>query len=388
MRHFFFCLFLLGMLTSVANAQVQFLLQNRKKADYTKVFDNINKVYESAQPGDTIYLPGAKNAGGFTFSASNLPISKKLHWIGVGTTVAKTPSTGRTMITNTKVTFTKEASGSTIEGIRFYNLQFGIDAANKCNNIVMKRCIFNDDVSIFGDNFIMTGCLGYSYSSWSYTTYHVVVTGNNVSDNCLFKNNILVTPYYSHAYGVNSVYFTAFKNSIFTYNTMSGNIAYIHGTNNCQVNNSIFISYTEWKGDAKSNVSLRFNNCAFWKSLPYTTTEIDPNKTIGHNCITGQAPNVIFAKGFHDKGWGSSSYGKEKEEFIISAQNFHLKDGQECLTTSTTGGEIGAYGDELYSFKSIPFFPHIEEDQIGFSVYTKNGKQVIDAKVKVSAQSR
>ncbi len=385
MRHFFFCLFLLGMLTSVANAQVQFLLQNRKKADYTKVFDNINKVYESAQPGDTIYLPGAKNAGGFTFSASNLPISKKLHWIGVGTTVAKTPATGRTIITNTKVTFTKEASGSTIEGVRFYALQFGTDAANKCNNIVMKRCIFKDYISIFGDNFIMTGCLGYSFYDYNGTRYHVKITGNKVSDNCLLKNNILTTRYHNSKYGPDKVWINGFNNSIFSYNTLNGYTAYIANTVNCQVNNSILVGLKNWSGDSYGNTALRFNNCAFWNEngLPYNVNEQRPEKTIGHNCITNINPSSLFIKVM-----GSTTADYLVEEQIIAYDDFHLKDGHACKTASTTGGEIGAYGDELYSFKSIPFFPHIEEDQIGFSVYTKNGKQVIDAKVKVSAQSR
>ncbi len=385
MKRVILCLLFLGVVTTTTNAQVQFLLQNRSKSNYTKVFDDINATYAAAAAGDTIYVPGAKNAGGFTFT--NNKIDKKLHWIGVGTTNADTPVTGRSIINNAQVIFTNNASGSTIEGMRFYKLKFGESETSKCNNIILKRCIFKEEVSVFGDNFIMTGCLGYNEyieSTSGGNRRHTVVTGNQVSNNCLLKNNILFTAYRNSGYGANVVYIYGFNHSIFSYNTMNGYRAYIQATNSCQANNNIIMSQTAWSADSYSNVALRFNNCAFWlNSFPYTPTEIRPEKTIGNHCIKNLPIKDVFVRGIDN--WGTSHI--YDEEFIITKPDFHLKDGP-CKTASTTGGEIGAYGDKLYSYKPIPFFPHIKEAAIGFSVYTKNNKQVIDAKVKVEAQSR
>ncbi len=366
---------LLGVITTSVNAQVQFLLQNRTKTNYTKVFVNINDAYNAAQANDTIYLPGSKNTLGFHFD--NNRIDKKIHWIGVGTQYPDTPVVEPSIINNPKIIFTANATGSTVEGIRFNELQIGESATKKCNDFILKRCVFRNILEIFGNNCIVTGCFGYNITGSG--QQYAIIDGNEVSENCLIRNNLLVVP----ADGNNYAGFYRFNHSTFSYNTLYSDYAVIHTAKYCTVNNNIFIGTTgDWNNGSYQNLALRVNNCAFSSAtLPFDAANTYHLKTIGKNCITG----ITTADTFESVTPWTSTTDKEN---VLTQQNLKIKTSSTCKTAGTDGKEIGAYGDDLYAYKSIPFFLHIEDATIGTWTHMSGGTKVIDAKVKVSSQAR
>ncbi len=378
MKQLYFSVLLL-IIATTTNAQVQFLLQNRTKGvGYTKVYYDINDAYTNAQTGDTIYVPGAKNTMGFTLN--NNEIDKKLHWIGVGALRADTPVTAPSLINNELVIFTKNAAGSTVEGIRFYQLQIGKNTTNKCDNFILKRCVFRGMLNIFGNNCTVTGCLGYNTSTYTKNSY-AGVSGQEVSENCLITNNIFVVPIYIKKKYSRVAEIVYFKNSTFSYNTLFANNLLIYGTQNCTSNNNIFFGYCRMF-DSSLNTYLRVNNCAFSGGLPFTVGQTNPQKTIGRDCISGQS---IAATIVGYNSWGANVYFSDTED-IITRQDFHIKASSPCKHAATDSREIGAYGGILEAYKPIPFYSHIEQATIGFWIEQATDK--VNLKAKVSAQSR
>ncbi len=370
----FFC----GVITT-ANAQARFLVQNRTKTNYTQIYNNINDAYNNAQPHDTIYVPGALDPAGFHLDQD---IDKPLHWIGVGVTQRATPVTGISYINNGGITFTENCSGTTIDGIRFNSLQIGSSATKKCNNVTIKKCIFRTQLNVYGDNFIMTGCLGFARGNYVYFR----ILGNKCSENALFKNCIFL-----HGRSNREINIEGFNNSVFTYNTIySTRGILIQHTNNCILANSILMARfspyglgAHYDSNQAKNVSLRFSHCAFGFDLPFDPTNINVLKTIGEDCLANQ-PVTMFVNGWdYVSGWG----GIDTDEKFITAQDFHLNDGVPAKTAAINGGEIGVYGNLKYSYKEIPFYPHIATDNTGFTVRPMAGQKAIQLKMKVEAQS-
>ncbi len=97
----------------ISNAQNLIAVQN---AGTPSFFLKINEAIESAQDGDTIYLPGG--------SFGDCTINKRLHLVGVGHHPDSTKATLMTYIPT--VYFYLGSSGSTLTGIRtqIYNRQW------------------------------------------------------------------------------------------------------------------------------------------------------------------------------------------------------------------------------------------------------------------------
>ena len=321
---------------TVLNAQHTFVVQNGTS---TSLFESLTNAYNSANSGDTIYLPG----GVFTVPT---PVSKSLTWFGVGHYPDSTQATYFTQITNS-VNFNGDTDGSTLTGIFFSNsISFG-EAANNAENINLSRCRMpgitlkqNSDTTDIG--FSITECV---------ITSHIYA---NNSSNVTFEKNLV--------FGT----INTFQNTHFDYNSINvyeGVSRLIRNCSNCLFTNNIF-GYVHLLDNT--------NNCYFNNNLFQSTMNFPYGTNEGTNNIT----NV---------GWANFYQTITGNIYTFSYDNnYHLQTNNPTWATfSTDSTEPGIYGSLLpYKEGAVPINPHIRSTVINQK--TTNG--ILPVQITVGAQ--
>lgn len=184
-------------------------------------FLRIAEAVESAQDGDTIYIPGG--------SFDDITLAKKLHLIGVGHDPDSTKATLITFLPS--VVFAAGSSGSSLTGVRSSGISIG-NGSDEIKNLILSRCrIGNIDIGTKCSNIsfvqnIMSSVYGNGI------THDISFNNNKIQslggfEYCSFRNNIILGIPYS------SVSISVFEN-----NYMGGS-PYV---NNCILNNNISYS--------------------------------------------------------------------------------------------------------------------------------------------------
>jgi hypothetical protein len=323
-----------------AFGQKQIVVQNGT----ARSFESLTMAIDSANAGDTIYIPG----GGFNILSST--IDKTLHWRGVGHYPDSTTATGHTQITST-LYFTGNCDNSTFEGIYFSaGLTFG-STDDEAINIKIKRC--------HAAGITLRKITEGNPDLYFQITESVIanLNGKNAS-RCLVEKSLLFgTIQYFHwsIFNHNS---TGFNRS--TYSDYS-----IGDCINCQFKNNVF-AYGHGFYRSK-NCNLQYN--MFVNALPYNATT---------SVLTGN--NNIEYIGYYNsfvEGGALSSFSY--------VNDYHLKAGSPGIGAAEDGTNIGIYGTTMpYKDGAVPYSPHIR--LVDIENQAVNGE--LGVKITVAAQEK
>lgn len=295
--------------------------------------------YNSAMPGDTIYLPG----GGFTPPPS---IDKTLRIYGAGHYPDSTLATAKTNI-NGNINLADNADGFYLEGVDI-NGQIGFAYNTSIDNIIVKYCKMNG-LDVYGNNTFL-----------------------NPSDNLLFINNIIAGQVLlSNAQNVgmfNNIienrvqnsFGNLFENNILMFNyTGSSGYFTLNGDNNL-VNNNIFINSSN---KYINGVSNQINNNVF----------VNPSPLIGTTPI---------ASGNYYPVAQSTIFLSQSGYLFDYTHNYHLQSPGTYLGLDAT--EVGLYGGfNGYKEGAVPSNPHFQLKNIA-PITSTNG--LLNIQINASAQ--
>lgn len=183
MRTTIFITMLLAGLANTGNAQNLIAVQN---AGTPSFFLKITEAIESAQNGDTIYIPGG--------SFGDCTINKRLHLVGVGHDPDSTKATLVTFIPY--VLFDTGSSGSTLTGIRIGDLIIG-NGSDEIKNLIISRCYIVDcsfNIKCSNITFIQNIIL----NVWGSNNRDISFSNNKIGslrdfEYCSFRNNIILS---------------------------------------------------------------------------------------------------------------------------------------------------------------------------------------------------
>ena len=337
-------------LSLIGFGQKQIVVQNGTAHS----FENLTTAIDSANAGDTIYIPG----GGF---ASPATIDKTLHWRGVGHYPDSTAATGFTNITN-NVNFSGNCDNSTFEGICFTgSLVFG-STDNEATGIVMRRCRVIGNLSMRNNNGTSNG-----YPDLDFTLTECVtqgVYGNHGTNIKLEKNMIFGTTAY-------------FYQCYFNHNYFCTNDYVVQYAFNCQYINNVFAQNQSIRYSENCN----FQNNIFNGGMPYnpvtqTFTGSGNIHSVGatniFTSITGNIYSFSYDNDYHLK---LGTTGTAEDGTV----------GVSISGTATDGTNAGIYGTSLpYKEGAVPYAPHIQSATVDNQAVSGN----LGVQITVAAQER
>lgn len=326
----------------VANAHLNFVLQNGDRVQFFQKFDDaVNNI----QSGDTLYLPGNIVSG----INSHYVLNKKVCIIGAGYDRDSAAVTGITHILG-GLTFDTGSEGSSVMGVKI-----GKDLYVQASSISISRCEMNklsiatpggaqpientlvSDCKIRGDvqgsndnvfNTLIVRCILYGD-----------ITGGNKTNNMFVKNCLLL-------YGYDPKY------SSYSYANIQ----------NMTIENSIIISNTGYIfdspsfNDKTSGVTLTNN---LWTRAPFTKNSFNMSNNV---------------------------FNVPLDDIFVDAANgdYHIKPTcTQALTLAKDGKQVGIYGTD-HPFLVPTCAPRI--------ISVDNAENVVDGKLsvkmKVEARNR
>lgn len=329
----------------IAYSQNKFVRQNIT----ANVYSTIDSVFNNAQNGDTIYLPGG------IYNIGTLVINKSIIVFGAGHFPDSTTATYPTTLTGDIRLYTN-ASNSILSG--FYltgNIYFGSNTANnnatqveisRCNiqNIVLNHNYYDYNSNVFyvliKENIVRGSIIGMN-------AQQIVVEKNLINGavehflngNLLVKNNTFLGGAGCPAYQFNNIYNSLIQNNIIMNSGACSNVSIQASVTSCTFENNVF------------NGNYTF---------PYYTN-------IGINNYS----NVSFTNFFVNE-----------TNFTLDYQsNYHLQN--PSLYLGNDGTEVGIYGtNNPYKEGALPFNPHIVSKNIS-SQTNSNGDLNIQIEVNV-----
>lgn len=336
MKPFIFSLFLFVVGAVSASAQKMIVRQsNGTPHFYTKLDSAITE----ASANDTIYLPDG-------YFDLNVPIDKKLHFIGVGHHPKNSETSGVTYIGGS-VNFEMHdlSAGSTLQGLY---LNHGIVFHEGVNNLLISRCNVGGTDNT-GTNFIE----------------------NITISECIFRTSVSSHLIYSH-----------FNNCIFQEN-------FRRQYRSCNFSNCLFLTggwpfspdwsnlgvsdYSEFTNNVffTADAIVNCGNCIFRNNLFAGIPEFDGVSLVGFANQTGVSVQEIFSQ-------QSGNVFSYDYDYNIVVENYK--------TAGTGGTEPGIYGGPSpWKDSTTPSNPVIESKTI--SGYT-NADGTLNVQIKVSAQER
>ncbi len=336
---------LLISISATAFAQRAFIRQNGT----TNVYYLIDSVFQTAQNGDTIYLPGG------SFNIGSLTINKRLTIIGVGHVPDSTQATYSTTLVG-NIYLTSAASNGSISGLYLTAaIYFGTNPGDQSISFYsVSRC--NVSAVILGYNPGAPG--GSSYITIKENIIRSQIIGcnsqfvsieNNLvqgdiyyfNTNMLAKNNTFLGGNGCPAYAVNTVFNCTFENNVFMLASGCGVIA-LSTVGSCIFTNNVF------------------NN----------------NMTFPSGSNIGSGNNINVSQ--------TNFFVSETNWLIEYTDNFHLQNPGIYL--GTDGFQVGIYGSSIpYKEGAVPYNPHIRSKTIAPQT-NSNGDLLIN--IGVGAQQR
>ncbi len=291
--------------------------------------------YNTASPGDTIYLP----SGGFT---SPNYIDKSLMIFGAGHYPDSTTATSKTSI-NGGITFRDNADGFYIEGVDF-NGDINFYNNESINNVTIKYSRFN--------NFSADGNL--TNPSSNLAIINCVLSGSlylqNVQDAAIFNSIVQLNIAFSQG--------NLFENNIILFNDAYS----MYACNSNTINNNIFIN--PGSGAYFLGFSNNIHNNLFVQAAPgYGTTPVTSGNYVG------VALNNIFV---NHAGYAFSY-----------ANDYHLQNPITYL--GIDGTQVGVYGGIHSKEGAVPSNPHI---QINNSATQTDNNGDLNINIQVEAQDQ
>lgn len=330
--------------SATAYAQHAFIRQNGQSYAYYRV----DSVFQTAQNGDTIYLPGG------SFLVNNLVIDKRLTIIGAGHHPDSTAATYSTTLSG-NVIFCTGSSFSQISGVAVSgNISVGTNPGNSTvSNLTISRC--------------KVGSIILNYDYWS---------AGNASFISIRENTI-----FGEIRGCNAQFVSIENNlcngsiAFFNTNMLAKNNTFLGGlgcpayvmdnVTNCAFENNIFMLSSGCGAYLGSGNSNTFTNNVF--GFPITF----PN---GTNIGTGNYSNVSLT-GF---------FVNETDYIIDYSSNYHLQSPGTYV--GADGTQVGIYGTtQPYKEGAVPYNPHIRFKSIAPST-NSNGDLLIN--IQVGAQQQ
>lgn len=336
--------------------QAQFVVQNAAKAK-TEVYNNINTAINSAESGDTLYLPG----GGYT--VTNATIDKALHWVGHGHYPDSTKATMQTRIT-TSLYFTGNCDNSSFEGILFTSyLNFG-SADDEAINIKLKRCRVMNTLSLRATENIDNG-----NPDLNFQISECVLASVNAKYgmNCLVEKSLIFS------YIDNFVQSNFDHNSINVNGSSTYNYSAVRKASSCSFSNNAF----GLKGNLDGSSSITLTNNIYAEGLPssseFTTSENMYNVGTAniYTTITGNVYSFDYDNDYH---LNTAATGTRESDSTT---------GISILGTAGDGTNAGVYGTTA-PYKTIPYYPHINTATIASEAV--NGQ--LGVNIGAQAQSR
>ena len=338
-------------------AQKQFVVQNGT----AQTFETLVEAVDAASAGDTIYLPG----GGFNFNSQI--VDKQLHWRGVGHYPDSTLATGFTNVICDGypyvLRFTKNASGSTFEGIYFQgSLQFGTVSNEEVTDVTIKYCRITGSITLRYDINLSNGFPDLNF----HLLQSVVGTmKGNSGRNCLIENNLIFgTCEYFHY-------------SIFNHNTFAYSSYHLSNSTNCRYTNNVFTYNPGLSGSS----NCEFQNNTFNGGLPYNP---ELSTFTGSGNLTGVNRDQVF-KSITANLW-TFDYPNDYHLNDIAGTNEN-GDDVSILGIATDGTNPGIYGGapiKQYKEGAVPYNPHVRTVDIANEAV--NGE--LDVKITVAAQEK
>ena len=327
-------------------AQTSIAVQNNGQAAF---FGNFADALETAQHGDTIYLPGGN------FNIGSVSIDKKLFIIGAGHYPTYAQATGITSL-HGDITFLPGADQSHLQG--FYltsNIRLGNSSANQeVNNIIITRCNINELR------------LNYDGSSTQTTSQNIMVI-ENVIRGQVYGGQAQYVYFSKNFLGQRIAHFNGnatFTNNIFLKQTSSWSDYIIGYTESTLFFNNVFLAtnYVVY-GNSFANT---FNNNIFVENFTVPTGSTGANNIV----------NKPLAEIFVNHSGNAFSYESD----------FHLAETSDGIGAGTDGNDIGIYGTNLpYKEGAVPFNPHIVSGQVSPETDEDGNIQV---NISVEAQER
>jgi hypothetical protein len=292
-------------------------------------YSAITTAVAAASAGDTILVEGSPN----TYAAVSL--TKRLRIFGPGSFLPNNPNTQaiRSVATVASITFSSGSAGSVVSGMTSIFTVNTNDITIRRNYIPFGNASpittgINVGVSVINllieQNFIIeTGADG------DYSWLNAINFNNNITPNCIIKNNIIIGMAGSGNGLIGGVHVNVASNSlIFLNNVFRGNIA----CNNSGFTNNIVISGV---------VSGTYNN--FSNNIGNSTQ---------FGTLNGNQQNVTMANVF------VAPTGAIDNQFVLKA-------GSPALNAAAGGGDCGAFsndsGASSYVLSTMPTIPHIYE---------------------------
>lgn len=320
------------------NAQNLITLQHN---GFSTFHTNLDTAISKSIDGDSIYLPG----GTFGF---RLPISKTLHFIGVGHHPDSTNATYRTIIGN--VDLDSGASSGSITGIYILGQ---VSIIGNVNGYSIRRCN------------IVGGIRTTSY--FNYPKYFIinenVIGGYDICYSCGNWFSILIN-------GVNSSF-------LLSNNIIQAKVDIKGAT----LENNIFL----FAGVALQNTTT----CYFKNNIFKITGNISSGGSIFRNNLNGGLNGI---DNYGNQGSGNFSTTISIDSIFINSNSsiwsytydYHLRANSSYKNAGTDGTDLGIYGG-VFPWKegSIPFNPHF---QIKTIAPKTNNNGALPVFIKVKAQ--
>lgn len=319
---------------------------------------NWDSAYNVAQNDDYVFFPGV----GLN---TNVSINKRLYIIGAGHHPDSTLVTNPTVI-NGELRFTKNSSGSVIEGIKVNgSTYFGTSSADsRATNISFKRMFLTTLIL----NYSTAGTIPDSLPHNLYFTENIIgsISGASSHDNYFLKNII---------YGqVNNLINNVFHNNNFLmqYPTVIGGANSMTNVINSLFENNIFLNLDP--NTAPSQGQTGNCNNTYRNNLKYFQAEFNGSTS----CPILSQNNNLSAANISDIFVSYPTIG------FLYTHNFHLKSGSAGIGGGTDGTDVGIYGtSQPVSEGWVPSNPHIYFKQIAPQTNT-NGTLPVQIKVRAN----
>jgi len=319
--------------TTVSHAQGKITLQHDGQFTYYHT-DSLQAVFNAAQNGDLVLLPGGTFTGPFT-------LDRGISLIGVGCDPDSTTATTASAITGF-LYLGESADNSYISGINFTSYISGVSSA-RVDNVIIHRCIIRTSISSFNAN----------SSNWLITESIVGFISSMKS--CHISNCIIDSRIESH----NNL---TVEYCIFLDNTINSN-RNINNCTNCSVQGCVFTNITGQVSGYSSQWTHIANN-VFVSTTPGTYVTNVQN-------ILGSNQANLFVDYSGVTYWNAGF-------------DFHLAPGSPAIGAGPGGTNCGIYGGATpWKEGSVPITPHIQQQVIGTTTNATGGLPV---QIKVAAQ--
>lgn len=339
---------MLLVLATIVQAQPFIAVHSEGEIEYCNTFQ---AAVDSAQNGDTLYLPGA------SFNIGTYELSKSLHIYGIGY-FPDSCKIGTPTILNGNLRILTGADGGLLSGIDLTgNLYFGTNTDNQTvHNYTISRSRIR-----------AAFYLSYNGSEQTYSTGMVITE-------CIINNTFL------GGHGTAIIHKCIFN-------------SYFHYMNGGVITNSLFLydGYTYDYADRKTFYNV--SNCIFEACIVLQDYRNAPLS------LSGSPGNVfnhcLFDYSFDLGATGNSGinniFGSPPQFVYVSNQNSYSTDYNYKLDPSspgvgagTDGTDIGLYGTAT-PFKHVPPNPHVVSKNIDSQL---SGDGELNVEIKVVAQDR